>query len=163
MKAQFKKLRDDARIPERAHPTDVGLDLWATHEIEVLSVDQFIEGSALGLNLLTNMPHLVKLGTGLSVKPPPGFHFEIYIRSSSPPKRGWTLANGAGIIDPNYRGELQVVLERTRGSEPADELEFPCKIAQLILRKTYNEFEVEEVEELDETDRGEGGFGSSGL
>ena len=66
----------------------------------------------------------------------------------------------AGIVDENYRGEIQVVLINL-GKETL-KFEKHSRIAQLIILP-YLKTEVEEVKELSETERGVNGFGSSGL
>ncbi|HDH91412.1 MAG TPA: dUTP diphosphatase [Candidatus Aenigmarchaeota archaeon] len=64
-----------------------------------------------------------------------------------------------GIIDPDYRGEVKVIL---RNSSKKDfVIKKGDKIAQLVFYP-YVLPEIEEVEELSETKRGTQGFGSSG-
>ena len=65
---------------------------------------------------------------------------------------------GAGVIDPDYRGEVKVALFNLGSSEV--ELSAGSKIAQLILEKVELP-DVIEVESLDETVRGSNGFGST--
>lgn len=81
-------------------------------------------------------------------------------RSGLGAKYGITLANGIGIIDSDYRGEIRAVLIN-KGHEPF-RVSDGDRIAQLmfmpVLRASF-----EEVEELDETERGAGGFGSTGV
>jgi dUTP pyrophosphatase len=67
---------------------------------------------------------------------------------------------GAGVIDPDYTGEIKVVL-CNNGRVPVTFNAFD-RIAQLILEK-YQPARVVEVSDLGETDRGSGGFGSTGL
>ena len=69
------------------------------------------------------------------------------------------VQTGAGVIDPDYTGELKVILFN-HGSEPF-EIKQGDRIAQLILEKCETPL-IEEVDELKETKRGERGFGSSG-
>jgi dUTP pyrophosphatase len=58
--------------------------------------------------------------------------------------------------DPNYTALDPYVPEHTL-------IKKGDKIAQLILRKSYNkDFKIEEVQELSNTERGENGFGSTG-
>lgn len=140
--ASIQVLRKDSRaiIPRKAHVDDVGYDLTIiTHDKKISErIDMY--------------------DTGIIVKPPPGFYIEIVPRSSFG-KSGYVLANGIGIVDPQYRGTLKVMVMRVDDSVPP--LELPLKGFQLILRNTTS-FPLEEVETLDSTDRGEGGFGSTG-
>ena len=67
----------------------------------------------------------------------------------------------AGVIDPDYTGELQVLLlntdmHRTFKVKPGD------RIAQLILERA-DIMPIEEVDALDDTARGAGGYGSTGV
>ena len=66
----------------------------------------------------------------------------------------------AGVIDPTYRGEINVVLINL-GKEPF-KIEKGMRIAQLLVQPVANNLPLVEVEELDSTERAEQGFGSSG-
>ena len=97
--------------------------------------------------------------TGLAVAIPAGYVGILAVRSSMGIKRGVTLANGIGVIDSDYRGEVGVGLVNI-GSDaytilPGD------RIAQLMVIPVAQPA-LELVEELPATDRGEGGFGSTG-
>lgn len=47
-------------------------------------------------------------GTGVSVAIPHGFVGKVYSRSGMGFKHGVSLANGTGIIDSDFRGEIKV-------------------------------------------------------
>lgn len=64
-----------------------------------------------------------------------------------------------GVIDPDYRGEVSVILFN-HGKVPYTVMPGD-RIAQLILEKVAI-IPVEEVAHLSATDRGTGGFGSTG-
>lgn len=132
-------LSDNAVIPKRAHPSDIGADLTAT--------SMKVEGRK------------VTYGTGLAVKPPKGYYFEILPRSSVS-KKDLMLCNSVGVIDPNYRGELLLKFQITAEKDPQI-YALGDKIGQLVLRKSEN-YSFNIVETLDQTDRGTGGFGSTG-
>jgi len=54
---------------------------------------------------LTIPPGQIKLvPTGLVIEVPSGYFLGIFARSSTPLKRGLMVANGVGIIDPDYAG-----------------------------------------------------------
>ena len=54
---------------------------------------------------LTVAPHQIALvPTGLVIEVPAGYFLGIFARSSTPLKRGLMVANGVGIIDPDYAG-----------------------------------------------------------
>ena len=83
----------------------------------------------------------------------------VFARSGLAAKGGVCLANGVGVIDSDYRGEIGVALLNT-GSDPYTILPGD-RIAQLMVTPVVQPA-VELVEELPETTRGAGGFGSTG-
>jgi len=72
---------------------------------------------------------------------------------------GVTVLNSPGTLDPDYRGEVHVILVNF-GSDPFI-VERGARIAQLVLMTTM-QFGILEVASLDETTRGVRGFGSTG-
>ena len=97
--------------------------------------------------------------TGLAVAIPAGFVGILAVRSSMGIKRGIILANGIGVIDSDYRGEVGIGLLNTT-DEPYTILPGD-RIAQLMVIPVTQPT-LEMVEELPETERGAGGFGSTG-
>lgn len=81
-------------------------------------------------------------------------------RSGLAVKKGICLANGIGVIDADYRGEIQVGLLNT--SEEPFTIVRGDRIAQLMFLPVLAA-EFLPVEALDETARGAGGFGSTGV
>ena len=77
-------------LPTRGHPSDAGLDLTA------MAVENL-------------RPRVYAFDTGISVQISEGFYCEVAARSSIV-KTDFMLANGVGIIDPDYRGRIRVVL-----------------------------------------------------
>ena len=73
--------------------------------------------------------------------------------------QGLTVAQGVGVIDPDYRGEITVVLLNTSGEERR--LRRGDRIAQLVFQPAL-QVELEECETLGATGRGSGGFGHTG-
>jgi dUTP pyrophosphatase len=63
------------------------------------------------------------------------------------------------ILDPQYRGEVRVLLFNFGESD--FQINEGDRIAQLILERIYVP-ELQEVTELEESVRGAGGFGSTG-
>ena len=72
---------------------------------------------------------------------------------------GVGLLNAPGLIDPNYRGEIKVIVHNT--SERRYTVEIGDRIAQLLL-VPYWAPELEVVDALPASERGSNGFGSSG-
>jgi dUTP pyrophosphatase len=136
---QFRKTRPDAVAPCKQHQDDVGYDLTLLELVKEENGVQFFD-------------------TGIAVRPPLGYYFEVVGRSSIS-KSGYTLANNIGVIDPNYRGSIRVALFKHNPDMP--QLPTPNRLVQLIPR-AFHHFEPKEVDNLNETDRGDGGFGSTG-
>ena len=81
-------------------------------------------------------------------------------RSGHGLKNGVTLANGIGVIDSDYRGEISVVLIN-HGTEPF-EVRRGDRVAQMMFMPVLHASFLA-VEDLDKTERGEGGFGHTGV
>ena len=140
MLLKFKKLHEDAVIPQRAHEDDAGLDVYTIEEVKI---------PARGDNLT---------GLGLACEFPIGYALMVCNKSGRATKL--KLDKGAEVIDAGYRGEIHVHLFNHSDKEvviPKGE-----KIAQVILMKIWTG-QAMEVDELETSRRGEGGFGSSGL
>lgn len=142
MELRVTRLRDDARVPTRAHEGDAGLDLYAA---EVASLEPGRRAS---------------VGTGIAVAIPPGHAGLVLPRSGLAKRHGITLPNAPGLIDSGYRGELRVLL---LNADPFERFEVGPgdRIAQLVVTP-FAEAEPVDVEQLNETARGLAGFGSSG-
>jgi dUTP pyrophosphatase len=98
--------------------------------------------------------------TGLVIEVPSGMFLGIFARSSTPLKRGLMVANGVGVVDPDYCGpsdEVKIaVLNFTPG---VVQVRAGDRIAQGILLPTAR-VEWEESEPGKAASRG--GFGSTG-
>jgi len=99
------------------------------------------------------------VSTGLIMELPPFLECQVRPRSGLALRHGLTLPNTPATIDPDYRGELKVILWNA-GSEP---LPIPrgMRIAQLVFAR-FEAPIVDEVTEIGESGRGQGGFGSTG-
>lgn len=131
------KLYEGAYIPERAHPTDAGLDLKTP-------VDTWLHP---GENTM--------IDTKVAVAIPEGY-VGLLTSKSGLMKSGITCR---GTIDSSFRGTIKAVLYN-HGKE-GYLLKKGDKITQMVLLPIITP-ELEIVDELDETDRGESGFGSTG-
>lgn len=121
-----------------------------------------------GMDLRANIdaPVLLKpldrklIPTGLHIALPEGYEAQIRPRSGLVIKNGITIINTPGTIDPDYTGDVGVILVNISNEDfvvqPGD------RIAQMIINK-FEQAEFEVVEKLDETERGEGGFGHTGI
>lgn len=97
--------------------------------------------------------------TGLYVEVPEGYEMQIRPRSGMAAKYGLTVLNTPGTIDPDYRGEIKVILANLSGQEY--ELAPGERIAQAVVAR-FTRIEWEPAERLGETERGTGGFGHTG-
>ena len=138
---EVRLLHPDAVAPARTRSGDAGYDLRATERV---SIPQ--EGRRL-------------VGTGVAIALPEGVAGLVTPRSGLAIEHGLTLLNAPGLIDPNYRGEIKVIVHNT--SERRYTVEIGDRIAQLVL-VPYWAPDLEVVERLPATERGADGFGSSG-
>lgn len=97
--------------------------------------------------------------TGLFVEIPVGYEIQVRPRSGLAAKNGITVLNTPGTIDPDYRGEIKVILVNL--SNDVFEIKPSERVAQLVVAK-FERAEWEQADTLSETERGEGGFGSTG-
>lgn len=98
--------------------------------------------------------------TGIAISLPDGFEAQIRPRSGLALKHGIALVNSPGTIDPDYRGEVGVIIIN-HGTEP-----FVVRPGERIAQMVFAPFvraELCEVAELDDTGRGDGGFGHTGI
>ncbi|WP_417153939.1 dUTP diphosphatase [Rikenella microfusus] len=102
----------------------------------------------------------VMVPTGLYFQIPEGYEIQVRPRSGLAAKHGIAVINSPGTIDPDYRGELKVLLVNL-SNEPF-EMQPGERVAQLVFAR-YQRLEWEETVVLDETKRGGGGFGSTGV
>ena len=109
---------------------------------------------------LTLMPgQRCAVPTGAAVELKPGTCAFVMARSGLALREGITMANGVGLIDSDYRGEIQIGLHNL-SAEPYT-VQPGERIAQMIIMPYFAPV-IEEVTALTETDRGAGGFGSTG-
>jgi len=140
---KIKKIDPGLPDPSVAYEYDAGIDLYSREDYHFWrDGDQTLVGS------------------GIAVEIPRGNVGFVIIRSSCS-ENGLTLANGIGVIDSGYRGEIMMpLLWRSYNTHYA--IKRGQKIAQLVVVKlTFGGQHIEIVDELSPSDRGEAGFGSS--
>lgn len=126
--------------PRQAHSNDLGFDICAS---ELERIDRL---------------NIKRIKTGIMLDPPGDVGFLLFIRSGLA-SRGLMLLNGVGVIDPEYRGELVLLVTNISGNpiiiQPGD------RVGQLV---PYQQIpcEFQFVNKLTDTERGTGGFGSTG-
>ena len=138
MEIKVKKLHPEAKLPQRAHATDSGADLFALEHTVIA-------------------PHSsAKVRTGIAVELPEGTSGCIWGKSSVESKGVKVMA---GLVDAPYRGEILICMFNL--TDTPFVFEKGQKAAQLVVLPTlYPSFK--ESQELSGTTRGEGGFGSTG-
>lgn len=156
MRLKFYKVRPEAKLPQRAHPVDAGLDLFYCSDPNFDSHCLWSPNDEFkippGENCL--------IPTGLKVETPGGYMLEVKNKSSIASKR--QLIVGACIIDPEYTGEIYVNLHNigrksqivTPGQKIAQIVLIPIAIC-VVDEITYDPA-------IRGTSRGEDGFGSTG-
>ena len=97
--------------------------------------------------------------TGLEMELPHDVECQVRPRSGLAFKHGIMLPNSPATIDPDYRGELRVIVWNS-GAEPVP-VPRGMRIAQLVFAR-FEVPEIVEAEELSGSERGIGGFGSTG-
>jgi dUTP pyrophosphatase len=147
MKLKVFKVRENAKLPVRAHTTDAGADIFYCPEDEY------------PLIVYENESELIP--TGLKIGVPAGYMLEIKNKSGVAFKR--SLVVGACVVDSGYDGEVFVNLHNI-GNERQTILPGE-KVAQAVLVPIV-EAEFEEVLADDvygtDTARGSGALGSTG-
>ncbi|MBE0557882.1 MAG: dUTP diphosphatase [Proteobacteria bacterium] len=98
--------------------------------------------------------------TGFRIELPPGYEAQVRPRSGLAVKHSIGIMNAPGTIDPDYRGEVKVVLTNF-GKQPFT-VRTGDRIAQLVVAP-FVRVTWEESHELSDTRRGHGGFGHTGL
>ena len=102
----------------------------------------------------------VLVPTGLAIELPGAYCVAlVYARSGLSIKHGLCMANGVGVVDSDYRGELKVPMVNL--GQEAYTIQPGERVAQLCIAPVYTAA-FAQVEELGDTQRGEGGFGSTG-
>lgn len=149
MNIGVKKIHENAVIPQFAHATDTGFDLFTVENTIIQPKKKSIVRTGLIFDLPYGWGIQVRNKSGITVKGVPnllGYNADITVY--------------IGTIDSAYRGELGIMVK----NETEETIVIPSgtKLAQGVLEKVY-QCTFEEIEEVSETDRGNGGFGSTGV
>ena len=167
IKIPIELCNPDAKMPQYAHESDSGLDIFALEDIVIAPGET----------------KLVK--TGLKVAIPLGYELQVRPKSGRALKTKLRVANTPGTIDAGYRDEIGVIIESVEPPIKYIDYDFdeithrPIikaietgsnqyigkgeKFAQLVLQEVPKAvfYEVDNIEKV-EGNRG-GGFGSTGL
>ena len=100
MKVKFKKEYPDAIIPDKDTSQSACINLYA------YIIDPKHRGEGITIN-----PHkCYQFGSGISVEIPEGYVGLLLAKGNYGIMRQLSPANSAGVIDPDYRGEVMVAL-----------------------------------------------------
>ncbi len=141
MSLEIARLKESAILPVRATPNAAGMDLFST---ETVTIDP---------------GQVCLVGTGVAMALQPWHVGFVCPRSGMALRDRVTVLNAPGVVDPDYRGEVGVILINL-GDEPY-QIKAGARIAQLVI-VPYASPRIVEVDALPGTKRGAGGFGSTG-
>ena len=150
MNLNICKLHPDAITPTYGSEGAACFDLYA------LSVN-----GACAIGDIVYAGHPVIVDTGLAIEVPPGWMLKIHPRSGLKFKYG--VEAFAGVIDSDFRGSVQILLESADDNDEMPPLRINPgdRVAQAsMIPSPRVTFHV--VEQLSITERGAGGFGSTG-
>ncbi|RPH41323.1 MAG: dUTP diphosphatase [Planctomycetota bacterium] len=133
----------DVPLPAYQSQDAVGMDLHAA-----VPADVTIEPGAVSA-----------IPCGFAMALPSGYEAQVRPRSGLAAKNGISLVNTPGTIDPDYRGEVKVLLIN-HGKEPF-RVTRGMRVAQMVVMPVPR-VEWMQVDKLPETKRGAGGFGHTG-
>lgn len=150
MNLNVYRVRESAILPNRAHETDAGMDVFYCPPENKGGELEFFPGDSKVLE------------TGLKIEVPRGYMLQVMNKSGIASKQ--QLIAGACVVDSGYDGEIFVNLQNIgmslRYINPGQ------KIAQLVLIPveipTLNEIKEDSIYG-GSTSRGDGGFGSTGV
>jgi dUTP pyrophosphatase len=142
MRLKIKRLDPAVGLPEAATGRAAGFDLASAVDLEI-------------------PPRSIRLvGTGLVIAVPDGHFLGIFARSSTPLKRGLMVANGVGVVDPDYCGpEDEIKIQVLNVTDAPVQVRRGDRLAQGIVLPAPR---VEWDEVADTSAATRGGFGSTG-
>ena len=137
LKASFQKLSGKAISPHQATPGSVGYDLYTPIDFQIQPKEQ------------------KTVFTDLAITPPEGYYAQLMSKSGLTVL--YELEVKAGVIDPDFTGNIGVVL-KNNSDRPIERLAGE-QIAQLLFIKVATPTLIQ-VTSLVKTERGEYGFGA---
>jgi len=152
---KVKKIHPDAVIPEFAHDTDSGADLFTCEDLILLPKEKGIAKTGLVFDIPFGWGFQIRNKSGNTVK---GVPVKV-VRGKEVIETRADITVYLGTVDQGYRNEVGIMVK--------NEEDFPViipkgvKLAQMVLEQIC-QCKFEEVDEVSETERGLGGFGSTG-
>ena len=155
---EYTRVRENAKPPERANPSDAGLDLYFNPDSEGILPSAYLD------NVVIKPGQNAVLPTGYRFGIPHGYMLEIKNRSGVAAKR--SLIVGACVVDSGYDGEVFVNLHNIGNQERV--IEPGTKIAQAVMVPVVHFRAVEtgsgnlyDWYPITISDRGDGALGST--
>ena len=142
MRLKISRLDSTIALPTYGTDASAGFDLAAAQDLTI----------APG--------QIALIRTGLIIEVPPGYFLAIFARSSTPLKRGLLVANGVGVVDPDYCGPTDEIMVQVLNVSGRDvEVRRGDRLAQGIVLPA-SRVSWDEVPASGRPSRG--GFGSTG-
>lgn len=142
MNVKIKRLDSSVELPKYHTSESAGFDIASNQDVVI------------------NSGQVLKIPTGLVIAAPKGHFLLIAARSSLPLKKGLVMANGVGVIDPDYAGpndQIHIILHNV--TSEAVEVKKGERLAQGIFLPV-SQARWHESDETRNSDRG--GIGSTG-
>lgn len=153
---------EKAKIPQYAHVSDSGLDVYALEDITI------------------HPGETVLVPTGIKVALPPGYELQVRPKSGRALKTKLRVANTPGTIDQGYRDEIKVIVENIEAPIKDISIDYEGKVTSILYGRDYFIGEGEKFAQLvlmevpkaafhrvdsvqNIGENREGGFGSTGL
>lgn len=152
---KVKKVHPDAVIPEFAHDTDSGADLFTCEDLILLPKEKGIARTGLVFDIPFGWGFQIRNKSGNTVK---GVPVKV-VKGAEVIETRADITVYLGTVDQGYRNEVGIMVK--------NEEDYPViipkgiKLAQMVLEPIC-QCQFEEVLEVSETERGLGGFGSTG-
>ena len=148
---KITKIHPDAKLPRLATHESIGADVYAYLKSE--------HGRPIKMVIPPESTRMVPTGIIVVAQPP----FSVFVCSRSGlATQGVFVANAPGVVDPDYRGEIKILLHN--GGAQNHWVEHNDRIAQLVLLPipipdvSESELDLRNLTSI----RGEAGFGSTG-
>ena len=121
----FKKLTDDAILPQAQTKYSAGFDVCASEDVTIFAGQTKLVPLGIALYLTAEGINNFK-----------DCFFGLYLRSSYGAK-GLILPNGVGIIDIDYTGEIKQIIHNANFENKTFEIKKGDRVGQLILHKHF--------------------------
>lgn len=166
-KIAFKRLTQDATLPDRGHPDDAGLDIYAAETVLLDPQEKSLIRTDLAVNIPKGYVGLLTSRSGVSSKTElvvetgkidAGFHghMKVSVKNDFQDKEGIYVPYVKNIKNVKIIDDTQFKKTGTYQITKGD------KIAQLLIVPIVTPEAIEVEEFTNTTARGEQGFGSTG-